>query len=182
MSGRLYHLEGHWYEWRQKPALDGEVRVKIEPDDDGRLEIGELRIVGQPTSELLRSIPVGRIEATANAQLTVVDDVVTAAPVRRRPRPVSEAARQALLDDAGWDELGPATAGGANPEETDGRGRPDTFYADIAADYLDLARTSRRPAAELAERHRVPVTTAHRWIKEARRRGHLAPGRPGKAG
>ena len=28
----------------------------------------------------------------------------------------------------------------------------------------------------------VPVTTAHRWVKEARRRGFLPPGRKGRRG
>jgi hypothetical protein len=56
------------------------------------------------------------------------------------------------------------------------------FYRDVARAYLDLAQSSTRPATELATTHAVPVTTAHRWIKEARRRGFLPPGRPGKAG
>ena len=37
-------------------------------------------------------------------------------------------------------------------------------------------------ASDLARTHGVPVTTAHRWVKEARRRGFLPPGSPGKAG
>ena len=179
MSGRLYHLEGDWYEWRQRPALPGDVqvRVRVEVHDDGRLGLAELGVVGQPTSELLRAIPVGRIEATANAQLMVVDDRVTPAPARRRRwrspggRPVPP-----NPSDAGWEQ--PASGGGAGGA----RGRPDRFYADIAGEYQDLTRTSNRPAADLADRHDVPVTTAHRWIKEARRRGLLAPARPGKAG
>jgi len=28
----------------------------------------------------------------------------------------------------------------------------------------------------------VPVTTAHRWVKEARRRGFLPPGQKGRRG
>ncbi len=39
-----------------------------------------------------------------------------------------------------------------------------------------------RPAVELAEVNGVPVTTAHRWVKEARRRGFLPPGRKGRRG
>jgi hypothetical protein len=34
----------------------------------------------------------------------------------------------------------------------------------------------------LAEANNVPVTTARRWIKEARARGFLPAGRAGKAG
>jgi hypothetical protein len=88
----------------------------------------------------------------------------------------------------GWDTSDarlvarPTSRRRVRPEQTSGRGRPDSFYDAVAAAYRDLARRSSRPAAELAETHGVPVTTAHRWIKEARRRGFLAPGRPGKAG
>lgn len=52
----------------------------------------------------------------------------------------------------------------------------------MAAVYRRLAATSPRPVADLARDNAVPVTTAQRWVKEARRRGMLAPGRPGKAG
>jgi hypothetical protein len=178
---RLFHCEDDWYEWRQRPALSAEVFVRVAGRHDGRLGITELRIVGEPSSELLRSIPVGRIEAAANAQLTVLDDAVTPAPRRRRRRAVATATAPKAAstttsarpdNDKGWEQ----------PSASRTRGRPDRFYADIAAAYLDLARSSRRPAADLAEDHDVPVTTVHRWIKEARRRGHLAPGRPGKAG
>ena len=148
----------------------------MEVHDDGRLGLAELRVIGQPTSELLRTIPVGRIEATANAQLTVVDAAVVPAPARRRRhRPDTGAPRPPAPNDTGWEQPPPGTPG--TP-----RGRPDRFYADIAAEYQDQTRRSRRPAADLADRHGVPASTAHRWIKEARRRGLLAPGRPGKAG
>jgi transposase-like protein len=62
------------------------------------------------------------------------------------------------------------------------RGYPDAFYDAIASAYRHLAASSPRPVAELAEANGVPVTTAQRWVKEARRRRLLAPGHPGKAG
>jgi len=40
----------------------------------------------------------------------------------------------------------------------------------------------RRYDANLAEANGVPVSTVHRWVKEARRRGFLPPGRPGRSG
>ena len=61
-------------------------------------------------------------------------------------------------------------------------GYPDAFYVAVAAVYRQLAATSPRPVADLARDNAVPVTTAQRWVKEARRRGMLGPGRPGKAG
>ena len=52
----------------------------------------------------------------------------------------------------------------------------------MATAYRHLAATSSRPVGELADANDVPVSTAQRWVKEARRRGLLAPGHPGKAG
>lgn len=183
MRGRLYHLDEDWYEWRQQPQLGAEVHVRVAAGAGGRLGLAELRIIGEPTSEVLRAIPVGRIEAAANAQLTVVDDAVSPMPAspHRRHRP-SRGRPGDSLD--GWDAPTPAGPAAPGDAERSGRprGRPDRFYADIADAYRQLAQTSRRPAADLAARHEVPLTTAHRWIKEARRRGFLAPGRPGKAG
>src|SRR6266545_3729868 len=74
MRGRLLHDDGDWYEWRQEPALDAAVYVRVVPGADGRLGVAELRVAGALSSELLRSIPVGRIEAAANAQLVGVAD------------------------------------------------------------------------------------------------------------
>ena len=58
-----------------------------------------------------------------------------------------------------------------------------SFYVQVADAYeLALLRTH-HPAAALADAAQVPVTTMHRWIREARRRGLLAPAtRQGAAG
>lgn len=61
-------------------------------------------------------------------------------------------------------------------------GHPDAFYVAVAAVYRRHAATSPRPVVDLARDNAVPVTTAQRWVNEARRRGILAPGRPGRAG
>jgi hypothetical protein len=60
--------------------------------------------------------------------------------------------------------------------------KSDGFYRQVASVYGALAATSNRPAVELAEANGVPVTTAHRWINEARRRGFLPPGQKGRRG
>jgi hypothetical protein len=63
----------------------------------------------------------------------------------------------------------------------DGRD-PDGFYARVADAYREYAPHTRAAAAAIAREADVPVTTVHRWIGEARRRGFLPPGRKGKAG
>jgi hypothetical protein len=191
VRGRLFPADGDWYEWRQEPPLGACVLVRVAAVADGRLVLTGLRVDGEPTAQVLRSIPVGRIEAAANAQLTVVDDAVVPVAVSYRRPP---AAHEPRASDEGWDTISPALAR-ARPAGTrllvldlmrppDGtrRRHPEAFYQQVAAAYLALAQTSPRPAAELAEANGVPTSTAHRWIKEARHRGFLPPGRPGKAG
>jgi len=181
VRGRLYPVTEDWYEWRQDPALSSSVLVRVTVAGGGRLVISGLRIDGPPTAELLRAIPVGRIEAAANAQLCVVGDTIVGdLPASRRPRPL--AAPDSGSD--GWDTVDPVRAvrRTVRADATRARGRPDVFYREVADAYLDLAQASHRPASEIADTHGVPVSTAHRWVKEARRRGFLPPGRPGKTG
>jgi hypothetical protein len=139
-AAHLVALDDGWHEWRDVPP-------GVEP------ELPTVR--GMVSAEVLRSIPVGRIEAAANAQLhpSAPDEV------------------------AGWPQ---ATLTPALRE--DGRGYADDFYAEVAVAYRHLAATTHRPVAHLADANNVPVSTAQRWVKEARRRSLLAPGRPGKAG
>lgn len=59
---------------------------------------------------------------------------------------------------------------------------PDDFYRLVARAYGTYAAESRAPGKAMAHEAGVPTTTAHRWIREARRRGHLPPGRRGVAG
>jgi hypothetical protein len=58
----------------------------------------------------------------------------------------------------------------------------DEFYRQVTAVYERLAKTERNPSTLIAADNNVPVTTAHRWIREARRRGFLAPGKAGRPG
>jgi hypothetical protein len=55
------------------------------------------------------------------------------------------------------------------------------FYRRVAMAYRQYAQV-RPPAPAIAEEAGVPVTTVHRWVREARRRGYLPPGRQGKVG
>lgn len=181
MRGRLFPVTEDWYEWRQDPPLAGTVQVRVGVSAGGRLVLTGLRIDGIPTAELLRAIPVGRIEASANAQLAVVAEPIGTPPVvNTRRRPVAPP----VAADVGWETVEPAlaVARSASAPEVRLRGRPDLFYRQVADVYLDFAQASARPACDLADKHGVPVSTAHRWVKEARRRGFLPPGRPGKSG
>lgn len=49
----------------------------------------------------------------------------------------------------------------------------DDFYRLVAADFRARRESTTAPLKELAAAHHVDVSTASRWVKEARRRGHL---------
>lgn len=61
------------------------------------------------------------------------------------------------------------------------RKKPDSFYERVAEVFSEAAAWSTRPAKEIAKANRpIEVTTVHRWVKEARRRGLLSPGEKGR--
>ncbi len=160
-------------------AKEASAYIRLVPDkpDDERphYEVGELYLVasGNPiTGRDLRAIPLGRVEASVNqvanrermkrlartrgGQLGLTFDFDLDAMVARQPRS-SRRPRMTL-------------------KVPEGHRKPDSFYEQVAYRYGWLQGEGLRPAAELAEANGVPVTTVHRWIKEARRRGIMAPG------
>lgn len=63
------------------------------------------------------------------------------------------------------------------------RGRPDKFYAHLADQYARACEhRSRRPVADLAERYGVPQPQMRDMLHEARERGLLTKGDPGRSG
>lgn len=130
---------------------------------------------GQELSEArLADVPLNEIEAAANGP---------------QYRPV-------LVERIGED-AGPTWRGDDGEPVTERRRRrptgklplpkgskyPDSFYRRVAEEYARLVADGvRSPGATMAEANDVPASTAHRWIKEARRRGFLAAGRAGRAG
>ena len=152
-SGPIRPLGDHWYRWTEGLPPGAELQVHAVVAPDGRYHLDELRYAGEISAAVLRTIPVGRIEAAVNAAAggAEVDHADTTARVPEHLR----------------------TDSGAYPHE---------FYEVTVRAYRTLAASSPRPVADLAAANEVPVTTAQRWVKESRRRGLLPPGRPGKAG
>lgn len=62
------------------------------------------------------------------------------------------------------------------------RGRPDVFYAGLAAEYVELLSTSSTPTKDLAERHDYSATSMRDFLNQARGRGLLTPSQRGRAG
>ncbi len=129
----------------------------------------------------LRELSLSRLEAQLNAAIRSAG-----------PAAVLDAARS--IGQAKLDVLAELTRGigavlhpAGEPEprprltRPDGT-NPDVFYRLVAAAYYEYAAATRAPAKEMAAEAGVPVTTAHRWIREARRRNWLPPAKQGRAG
>lgn len=58
----------------------------------------------------------------------------------------------------------------------------DDFLRDVADAYRWFTNAKQPPAPAIAEMADVPVRRVHRWVSDARKRGFLPPGRPGRAG
>ena len=143
------------------------------------------------------SIPVARIEALLNRPGEAVGDGVTSAEVAQTTselagpglRTFSEEfndIEQALARLLTGPVAGPAPHQGAPRERAPLRrptgADPDGFYQQVAEAYQAFVGETSRQAKAMAEGAEVPVTTVHRWIHEARRRGYLPPARKGRAG
>jgi hypothetical protein len=142
------------------------VNVRFRLNDRGRMEPVELRLETERPidSTVLRQLPLTMMEGWANS-----------GGRNSLLHPASEP-----LPPAG-SLLAPRRRGSALLKVPPGA-KPDWFYERLAAAYSSLALRSNRPAVLLAERNGVPVTTVHRWVKEARRRGFLPPGQKGRRG
>jgi hypothetical protein len=173
-GGVIYYSDG---------VLPRPVVVRVEEAADGRLEIVELLLPrGEPvTSDQLRQVPVGRIDAWANrpGNREAVLSSLTEAHTTLAEEAAAEAASQANAVEQARKRNRAKSLRVPQPR---GRRYPDSFYERIAELYLDLSESGGRPAAAIAEANGVPATTVHRWFREARDRGFLHAGRAGKAG
>jgi hypothetical protein len=163
-------------------TLRGGAVVRVEAAHDGRFEVVELFVAGSPvTTDHLRQIPLGRIEARAN-EPTFREFIVNSLDLPRLTfEAVIESEKQSHAQAADRTQRRKRTRSARLPVPK-GRKYPDSFYMKVAEVYAALVQAGERPAADMAEANDVQVTVVHRWVKEARRRGFLAPGRAGKAG
>jgi len=186
--------------WVSLPGPDEKtgVHMRLQPDETGRLVVTSL-FLDSPriTAALLRKIQPARVEAMVNlaadkrrdvdvqgggissedpdfasvlladalTTFTTSDEKVTLGELRQR-KPVQLSPPRADREPLG------------RPDGKDAEG----FYRRVAEAYRELAEHTRAPAVRIAEEANVPLTTAHRWIREARRRGFLPPAQKGKAG
>jgi hypothetical protein len=135
------------------------------------LEVKEVRITvgvraGGFASSLLREVPILRIEAAINqtAHRQILADRISDSGASTADLPGGVRFRtpptKALTVDR--PTLIIADPGGYR--------KPDEFYRQVAATFLDQAAVSARPAHDIAEANGIPAATVHRWIREAKAR------------
>jgi hypothetical protein len=197
VTENLSYLEDGWVLWnRSVPGTTEGLTVYaklLTPREVHRSEIVELYIRGRRlTTDRLRSIPLGHIEAVATTDPSVTPSIEDGHP----PLPMSQAANgivnranQLLMNEAHRkaEEFDRKARESRAPLTRPDGSNPDAFYERVAEAYRDVVRTTSRVAKVLAEEAstedaKVPVGTVHRWIMEARRRGKLPPARQGRAG
>lgn len=186
VDGRLFADGDGWLRWTPDPAPDVTLRVQLEPEG-GRQRIARLELEGEVSAKVLRSIPLGRIEASANVVFGHDSQTgsTTHSSVNDDRREVRSRGGWELDDDGELHEA-PVHSTRSRSLVLDGAAprtrKPEHFYENVAELYRELAVESSKPSVLIAEANDVPVTTVHRWVKEARRRELLPPGRTGTAG
>src|SRR6266508_161065 len=169
--------------WVTAKTSRGWLHVRFELGEADRLEPVELHLTpSEPIgTAVLRRLPLASLVAMANApgRREGLTRRVQIADPPGRLRALAEAELVAHLE--GQLEAADVVSGRLGPIPP-GRGKPDRFYRRVAHAYLSLAVQTNRPAVVLAAVNGVPVSRVHGWVKEARRRGFLAPGQKGKRG
>ena len=165
-----------WIAWTLPSFHEVDIKVSLE---GGRYVVTGLRISADPGRSIaaadLRAVPLGRFEQIVNGP--EVRRLLEATGERRRV-PVLLAVTPDLEDDAA-EVTSEVLADVLHVEVPAGRGRPDSFYVAVAEAFAKASQIVRAPAKRMAEANDVPVTTVHAWLKEAKRRGVMAPDRRG---
>jgi hypothetical protein len=176
--------EDGWILWsRSVPGTTEGLKVyaQVYAENEGdRGEIVQMLVTGRNlTTDKLRSIPLGHIQALANT-----DPDLRPSIKGEPPRPISKKIDQ-FTNHANGNTLNKAHRKARQAHEPltrpDGKD-PDAFYKQVAEAYRDVVQTTNKVAKVLAEESDVPVGTVHRWILEARRRGFLPSARQGRVG
>jgi hypothetical protein len=181
-SGTTY-FQGGWVRYYDSQHPEP-VWVRVQPTPEGRLIIRELYLSADNDlgseridTDQLRRLSPSRIEATLNkpTSKTLLLERLNEAPGPKEPRGPTE--RTPVLRSTTSVHVH-----GEGLVPPPGRPRPDSFYQQVADDYLAAASVSARPSVNLATAAGVPVTTVRGWVAEARRRGLLPPGQKGRRG
>jgi hypothetical protein len=182
----LVPLPGGWALYQQRDVPQVVVISRFVPDDQGRLRIHEFQFKSRDpiTPLLVREIRLGQLESIANHP-SIKEMLLQS---------LEDDPAEMVLQHGGTDApitfpLGPGRAhdqtlakrqrpiGSLKLRVPRSRPYPDQFFIDVADKYGRAESFSIRPAAEIARANGVPIDRVHGWIKGARSRGFLGPGR-----
>lgn len=174
----LVHFARCWARVLADDLGDHKVYVRFAVVPSGRLRVAELRVVASDGvgAEMLRRVPLGRVEAMVNSPEladAVRADVEAATKVERDIGPAGEQEDHEEAEVS----VKRRTRRDLKLRIPDARRRPDDFYRQVAVTMATASQTTRSAAEAVAAANEVPVTTVHRWMKEARRRGVAGPAR-----
>jgi hypothetical protein len=181
-SGQTYFLGG-WVRYYDSQHPEP-VWVRVQATPDERLVIRELYLSADNDlgseridSDQLRRLSPARIEATLNSPSSkaLILERIGTAPGSEEPRGPAKPSPM-IRGEGGGHMIGEVLV------PPPGRPRPDSFYQQVASEYLAAASVSARPSVDLARGAGVPVSTVRGWVADARRRGFLPPGQKGRRG
>ncbi len=163
--------EAGWAEATWPPNHIAHVHFALN-EDKKTVRVDEVALKN-PTSDALRSFPLARIEAAADAGGFMLGFAMT----YTNPKPpdldkhFQKIKRQASSNKS---------AGRFVLERPEGRFLDNGFYIRVAKAYREAVALGLNPRQTLAKDSHSATDTVARWVGEARRRGYLPPGRPGK--
>lgn len=160
---------GGWTKVSVEPNVSAFVRFALNADKRTWRAI-ELRIV-DPTSDVLRSFPLQRVVTAANADWPLA--LGLSVGIAEEP----PADLGAYFERSGRQNRGDERY---QLERPAGRRLDAAFYERVARAYREAAAAGLNPRQTLARDSGAAVDTVARWVAEARRRGHLPPGQPGR--
>jgi hypothetical protein len=179
--------DNDWMLWAITPPGDltdvTEVRVRLDPTQRRIIITGVAVLAGPGESigaGLLRELPLGRLETVLNhRQLARHIRYLRVDPGVRTGFDFSP---ERALADSLFDEMPPLWTGDYKVDGVKAARRPDSFYEAVADAWTSAVINGEpNPAKVIAEANDVNLTAVHRWIREARKRGVMAPSSRPKA-
>ena len=158
-DGKRHWVHARW--WRSDDSK-GEATVQLRLKTAERWYIARV-MVDLPTPKLMRDVPLTRITAAVNADAGLREWIEKDVPQETVKLARRKAAERPRL-------------------ERPVRRRPleDSFFESVAAAYRGAIKHGLPPAKTMSEDSDTPPGTVNRWIAEARRRGYLPAGEPGR--